>query len=164
MEKNKNENKSVNKNEMSSKLIDLMYLTNPNTLNKIKTIGQKNEYSKEELKEKKKIIMKITEDIIEGNRCDKSSDVLLSFFSYYNKILEDEHLKKKVKVIQSQYDGIGKKKKKKQVINLDVNNLDVNLLGKKEKNSKHMNLDNYVKKKKKKVKSKIHLPKKQNFD
>ena len=97
-----------------------------------------------------------------------SSDItivfILSFFAYYNKILEDEILKKKIKIIQSQYEGIEKNKKVKKVINMNVNDLDVNLLRKKEKKGKHMNLDNYVKKKKKKVKKKVHLPKKQNFD
>ena len=43
-----------------------MYLTNPNSLNKIKNVNSKEEYSKEELKSKKKMIMKITEDIILG--------------------------------------------------------------------------------------------------
>ena len=117
----------------SSKLIDLMYLTNPNSLNKIKNIDSKDEYTKEELKSKK-MILKITEDIILGKRENKSDDVLMSFFNYYNKILEDELLKKKVKIIQSQYEEIDKKKKKKQVVNLDVNDLDLNLLGNKEKN------------------------------
>ena len=147
----------------SSKLIDLMYLTNPNSLNKIKNIDSKDEYTKEELKSKKKMILKITEEIILGKRENISDDVLTSFFNYYNKILEDELLKKKVKIIQSQYEDIDKKKKKKQVVNLDVNDLDLNLLGNKEKKTKHMNLDSYVKKKNKKKKQKIHLPKKQNF-
>ena len=160
MEKEKKE--EINK--CSSKLIDLMYLTNPNSLNKIKNINKKEQYSKEELKSKKKIIMRITEDIIMGKREDKSNDVILSFFAYYNKILEDEILKKKIKIIQSQYEGIEKNKKVKKVINMNVNDLDINLLRKKEKKGKHMNLDNYVKKKKKKVKKKVHLPKKQNFD
>ena len=162
MEKKKEKKEESNKG--SSKLIDLMYLTNPNSLNKIKNVNSKEEYSKEELKSKKKMIMKITEDIILGKREDKSNDVIMSFFNYYNKILEDEILKKKVKIIQAQYDGLEKKKKKKEVVNLDVNDLDVNLLAKKEKKSKHMNLDNYVKKKKKKVKKKVHLPKKQNYE
>lgn len=160
MEKEKKE--EINK--CSSKLIDLMYLTNPNSLNKIKIFNKKEHYSKEELKSKKKMIMRITEDIIMGKREDKSNDVILSFFAYYNKILEDEILKKKIKIIQSQYEGIEKNKKVKKVINMNVNDLDVNLLRKKEKKGKHMNLDNYVKKKKKKVKKKVHLPKKQNFD
>lgn len=148
----------------SSKLIDLMYLTNPTGFNKIKNINKKEEYSKEELQSKKKIIMKVTEDIIMGNRSDKSNDVILSFFEYYNKILEDEILKKKVRIIQSQYENIENKKKEKKVVNMDVNDLDVNLLCKKEKKTKHLNLDNYVKKKKKKVKKKVHLPKKQNYE
>ena len=74
-----------------------MYLTNPNSLNKIKNVNSKEEYSKEELKSKKKMIMKITEDIILGKREDKSNDVIMSFFNYYNKILEDEILKKESK-------------------------------------------------------------------
>ena len=90
-----------------------MYLTNPNSLNKIKNVNSKEEYSKEELKSKKKMIMKITEDIILGKREDKSNDVIMSFFNYYNKILEDEILKKKVKIIQAQYDGLEKKKRKR---------------------------------------------------
>lgn len=151
-------------NKGSSKLIDLMYLTNPNNLNKIKNFNKKEQYSKAELKSKKKIILKITEDIIMGKREDKSNDVILSFFDYYNKILEDEILKKKVRIIQSQYDGIEINKKAKKIVNMNVNDLDVNLLSKKEKKIKHMNLDNYVKKKKKKEKKKVHLPKKQNYD
>ena len=55
-------------NKGSSKLIDLMYLTNPNILNKIKNFNKKEQYSKAELKSKKKIILKITEDIIMGKQ------------------------------------------------------------------------------------------------
>ena len=147
----------------SSKLIDIMYLTNPRNLNKIKGSGRKNDYSKEELKKNKKLIMKITENILKGEYTDNSQDVTSSFFDYYDKILEHEILKKKVNIIQSQYTVEKEKKVKKKVIELNVTDIDVNLLAKKEKKEKKTNLNNYLKKKKRKTKVKIHLPKKQNF-
>ena len=152
-----------NENESSSKLIDIMYLTNPRNLDKIKGSGRKSDYSKEELKKNKKLVMKITEKLLKGEYKDNSEDVTDSFFNYYDKILEHEILKKKVNIIQSQYTVDNEKKKKKKVVDLNVKDIDVNLLAKKEKKEKNTNLDNYVKKKKRKTKVKIHLPKKQNF-
>ena len=83
---------------------------------------------------------------------------------YFEKILEDEFLKNKVSIIQSQYSNDLKKKKKKEISNMDVSEMDINLLGKKEKKEKVIGLDNYVKKKKVKKKTKIHLPKTKKFD
>ena len=53
---------------------------------------------------------------------------------------------------------------KKKVTNMDVNEMDINLLAKKEKKEKTIGLDNYVKKKKVKKKKKIYLPKTKKFD
>lgn len=144
-----------------SKMLDLMYLTNPNTLEKMKLLKKDKTHDETILKKNKKLVMKITEQILNSDITNKSDNVLHSFYSYFEKILEDEYMKKKSKIIQAQYDK--KKKKKKKVVNMDVTDIDVHLL-KKEKKPKKVDLDKFVKKKKVKKKVKVHLPKKQNFD
>ena len=143
--------------------IDMMYLINPNSLEKIKIKNEIKNVDKEKLKKYKKKVLKITEQLLTNNNYNKSPDVINSFFLYFEKILEDEFLKNKVSIIQSQYDKETKKNKKK-VTNIDVTEMDINLLGKKEKTHKTIGLDNYVKKKKVKKKKKIHLPKTKKFD
>ena len=143
--------------------IDMMYLINPNSLEKIKIKNEIKNVDKEKLKKYKKKVLKITEQLLTNNNDNKSPDVINSFFLYFEKILEDEFLKNKVSIIQSQYDKETKKNKKK-VTNIDVTEMDINLLGKKEKTHKTIGLDNYVKKKKVKKKKKIHLPKTKKFD
>ena len=140
-----------------------MYLINPNSLEKIKTKNDIKSIDKEKLKKYKKKVLKITEQLLTNDNNNKSPDVINSFFLYFEKILEDEFLKNKVSIIQSQYDKEIKKNKKK-VTNIDVAEMDINLLGKKEKKHKTIGLDNYVKKKKVKKKKKIHLPKTKKFD
>ena len=124
-----------------------MYLINPNSLEKIKIKNEIKNVDKEKLKKYKKKVLKITEQLLTNNNDNKSPDVINSFFLYFEKILEDEFLKNKVSIIQSQYDKETKKNKKK-VTNIDVTEMDINLLGKKEKTHKTIGLDNYVKKKK----------------
>ena len=143
--------------------IDMMYLINPNSLEKIKIKNEIKNVDKEKLKKYKKKVLKITEQLLTNNNDNKSPDVINSFFLYFEKILDDEFLKNKVSIIQSQYDKETKKNKKK-VTNIDVTEMDINLLGKKEKTHKTKGLDNYVKKKKVKKKKKIHLPKTKKFD
>ena len=147
-----------------STAIDMMYLINPNSLEKIKIKNDVKSVDKEKLKKYKKKVLKITEQLLESNNDNKSVDVINSFLFYFEKILEDEFLKNKVSIIQSQYNNDLKKKKKKEISNMDVSQMDINLLGKKEKKEKVIGLDNYVKKKKVKKKTKIHLPKTKKFD
>ena len=45
--------------------------------------------------------MKITEQILNNDITNKSDNVLHSFYSYFDKILEDEYMKK-IKIIQAQ--------------------------------------------------------------
>tara|TARA_B100000963_G_scaffold360371_1_gene390997 strand:+ start:28851 stop:29315 length:465 start_codon:yes stop_codon:yes gene_type:complete len=146
-----------------STMIDMMYLINPNSLEKIKIKNDIKNVDKKKLKKYKKKVLKITEQLLNNENENKSTNVINSFFTYFEKILEDEFLKNKVSIIQSQYDNETKKKKKK-VTNMDVNEMDINLLGKKEKKEKTIGLDNYVKKKKVKKKKKVYLPKTKKFD
>ena len=146
-----------------STIIDMMYLINPNSLEKIKTKNDIKSIDKDKLKRYKKKVLKITEQLLNNDNDNKSPNVINSFFIYFEKILEDEFFKNKVSIIQSQYDK-ETKKKKKNVTNLDVAEMDINLLGKKEKKGKIIGLDNYVKKKKVKKKKKLHLPKTKKFD
>ena len=79
--------------------------------------------------------MKITEKLLKGEYLKITRDVTDSFFNYYDKILEHEILKKKVNIIQSQY-TVNNEKEKKKVVDLNVKDIDVNLLAKKEKKKK----------------------------
>ena len=154
----------MNEKVGDSTAIDMMYLVNPNNLEKIKMKNEVKSIDKEKLKKYKKKVLKITEQLLESNNDNKSPNVINSFLFYFEKILEDEFLKNKVSIIQSQYSNDLKKKKKKEISNMDVSEMDINLLGKKEKKEKVIGLDNYVKKKKVKKKTKIHLPKTKKFD
>ena len=93
-----------------STIIDMMYLINPNSLEKIKTKNDIKSIDKEKLKKYKKKVLKITEQLLTNDNNNKSPDVINSFFLYFEKILEDEFLKNKVSIIQSQYDKEIKKK------------------------------------------------------
>lgn len=146
-----------------STMIDMMYLINPNSLEKIKVKNDIKDVDKEKLKKYKKKVLKITNQLLTNNNNNKSPNVINSFYTYFEKILEDEFLKNKVSIIQSQYEN-ETKKKKKNVTNINVTEMDINILGKKEKNHKTIGLDNYVKKKKVKKNKKIHLPKTKKFD
>ena len=69
------------------KMIDMMYLINPNSLEKIKIKNDIKNIDKEKLQKYKKKVLKITEQLLNSNNDDKSHDVINSFFLYFEKII-----------------------------------------------------------------------------
>ena len=55
-----------------STAIDMMYLVNPNNLEKIKMKNEVKSIDKEKLKKYKKKVLKITEQLLESNNDNKS--------------------------------------------------------------------------------------------
>tara|TARA_B100000900_G_C20436591_1_gene657238 strand:+ start:359 stop:922 length:564 start_codon:yes stop_codon:yes gene_type:complete len=152
-----------NKKQNQQHMIDLMYLTNPNNLERIIKKEQTVDIPVDHYKKYKKNVMEITEKILDGDTKKMNTRVLDIFQDYYNSIVEEIKFNKKQTIIQSQYGNIDIKKVKKDVVKLDIGSLDINLLPKKEKKKK-CGMDNFVKKKKKKkVKSNIIIPVKKDF-
>jgi hypothetical protein len=134
--------------------VDLMYLTNDlikyKKDEKITNENTNNKYNSLILSTTKKILNKevISEKINE------------SFQLYVNNIIEHERFKNKQQIIQQQYKNMNKEKKKKKYVPINIDQLDINMIGKKE--TKTIDLNTFLKKKKKK--SKVIMPKFFNVD
>jgi len=145
--------------DMSRNYIDLMYLTNPSNISRMKKIKEE-KVDKEEFKKYKKDIIKFTERLIDGERISSGIDAL--FNKFFIKIKEHINFTKKKNVVQSQY-HLMKEKEKKEYIKMDLSKLDITIM--KKPIHKDKNLSDFVKKKKKKRKGKkIVMPKKITFE
>jgi hypothetical protein len=145
--------------DMSRNYIDLMYLTNPSNISRMKKIKEE-KVDKEEFKKYKKDIIKFTERLIDGERISSGIDAL--FNKFFIKIKEHINFTKKKNVVQSQY-HLMKEKEKKEYIKMDLSKLDITIM--KKPIHKVKNLSDFVKKKKKKRKGKkIVMPKKITFE
>ena len=154
---------NIEKKQKQQHMIDLMYLTNPNNLERIIKKEQTVDIPVDHYKKYKKNVMEITEKILDGDTKKLNTRILDIFQDYYNSIVEEIKFNKKQTIIQSQYGNIDIKKVKKDVVKLDIGSLDINLLPKKEKKKK-CGMDDFVKKKKKKkTKTNIIIPVKKDF-
>ena len=142
---------------MSRNYIDLMYLTNPSNISRMKKIEEK--VDKEEFKKYKKDIIKFTERLIDGESISSGIDVL--FNKFFIKIKEHINFTKKKNVVQSQY-HLMKEKEKKEYIKMDLSELNITLM--KKPINKVKNLSDFVNKKKKRKGKKIVMPKKITFE
>lgn len=144
---------------MSRNYIDLMYLTNPSNISRMKKIEEE-KVDKEEFKKYKKDIIKFTERLIDGESISTGIDVL--FNNFFIKIKEHINFTKKKNVVQSQY-HLMKEKEKKEYIKMDLSELNITLM--KKPINKVKNLSDFVNKKKKKKRGKkIVMPKKITFE
>lgn len=143
---------------MSRNYIDLMYLTNPSNISRMKKIEEE-KVDKEEFKKYKKDIIKFTERLIDGESISSGIDVL--FNKFFIKIKEHINFTKKKNVVQSQY-HLMKEKEKKEYIKMDLSELNITLM--KKPINKVKNLSDFVNKKKKKKGKKIVMPKKITFE
>lgn len=146
--------------DISRNQIDLMYLTNSLSMDKIKHIKEKKTILKSE-KEKYKIkIMKMIDMFmkdIDKPKDTMQEDLKMMFDEFLLKTISYLKFKKKEKKVQSQYDK--KKKKKSKINDINISELDVTIMRKPEK-PKKKNLDTFIKKTKVKSKKKIVIPKK----
>jgi hypothetical protein len=134
--------------------VDLMYLTND--LIKYK----KNEKIKNEnINEKyNSLIHSSTKKLL--NKEFISEKINESFQIYVNNVIENNRFSNRKQIIQQQYKNMEKEKKKKKYVPINIDQLDINMIVKKE--TKTIDLKTFLKKKKKK--SKIVMPKKHDFN
>ena len=142
--------------DISRNYIDLMYLTNPSNISRIKKIKEET-IDKKELKKYKKDIIKYTERLIAGENISSEIDAL--FNKYFIKIREHMVFIKKKNIVQSQYHLMKEKEIKKEYSSMDLSTLNISIM--KKPKHKVKNLSDFVKKKKDKRKGqKVIMPKK----
>ena len=154
--------------DVSRNYIDLMYLTNPSNILKMKKLALNEQtINTDERKKYKKDIMKITECLIKGERI--SSDIDALFNEYVEKIKDHVKFTKKNNRIQSQFHLMEKKYVKMDISSVDISvldksSLDISVLDKSmmKKPKKKKKMIDFVKKKRK-VK-KIIIPKQISYD
>tara|TARA_B100000795_G_scaffold269766_3_gene260296 strand:- start:3960 stop:4394 length:435 start_codon:yes stop_codon:yes gene_type:complete len=134
--------------------IDLMYLTND--LIKYK----KNDKIKDEnINEKyNSLIQSSTKKLLKKEFI--SEKINESFQIFVNNVIENDRFVNRQQIIQQQYKNMDKEKKKKKYVPINIDQLDINMIVKKE--TKTIDLKTFLKKKKKK--SKIVMPKKHDFN
>ena len=145
--------------DVSRNYIDLMYLTNPSNISRIKRMNEVITVDIEDQKKYKKEVIKITDRLINGEKI--SVDINELFNNYFKKIKEHLEFTKKKNLVQSQY-HLMKEKEKKEYIKMDLSGLDITMM-KKPDSKKIKNLNDFIKKKKKKKKGMV-MPQKIVFD
>ena len=155
-------NKKIkNENEFRNR-IDLLYLTNPINLINLKNSNETAEknYIIENISEYKSFILTSTKKLLENEII--SNKVNESFKAYVENLIELNKFNNRKRIIQQQYNNINKEKKKEEYKPINIDQMDINIIGKKE--TKKIDLDTFVKKKKKKKKKKVVMPQKHNFN
>jgi hypothetical protein len=139
--------------------IDLMYLTNSNNLTNCKKEDNLNVNI--EVEKHKTFILSCTKKLLKNEII--SPEINYIFNEYAANIIKHYQFKNRTRIIQEQYKDIITKKKSEKYVPINIEKMDINVIGKKKK-VKNINLNAFVKKKKNKKKKKMILPKKQNFD
>ena len=147
----KTENKFRNK-------VDLLYLTNPNNLINLKETTE-NDYIIENISKYKSFILTSTKKLLENEVI--SNKVNESFKEYVKNLIELNKFNNRKRIVQQQYNDMNKEKKKEKYEPINIDQMDINMMGKKE--TKKIDLNAFVKKKKNK-KKKIVMPQKHNFN
>lgn len=151
-------NNKNNANEFRNN-VDLMYLTNSNNLTKFKKEDNLNENI--DIEKHKTFILSCTKKLLKNEKI--SPEINYIFNEYAANIIKHYQFKNRTRIIQEQYKDIVTKKKSEKYVPINIEKMDINVMGKK-KEVKNINLNAFVKKKKNKKKKKMILPKKQNFD
>ena len=156
-----NNKKIKNENEFRNR-IDLLYLTNPNNLTSLKsnTEETEKEYIIENINQYKSFILTSTKKLLENEKI--SNKVNESFKVYVENLIELNKFNNRKRITQQQYNNMEKKKKKEKYKPINIDQMDINIIGKKE--TKKIDLETFVKKKKKKKKKKVIMPQKHNFN
>lgn len=148
----KTENKFRNK-------VDLLYLTNPNNLINLKKETTENDYIIENISKYKSFILTSTKKLLENEVI--SNKVNESFKEYVKNLIELNKFNNRKRIVQQQYNDMNKEKKKEKYEPINIDQMDINIMGKKE--TKKIDLNAFVKKKKNKKKN-IVMPQKHNFN
>jgi hypothetical protein len=158
--KNNDENKSNKKDEFR-KNIDLLYLTNRTNLMKFKKPINKEISCGVDVKKYKKFILSCTKKLLNNELI--SPEINNIFDTYIYHLIRHFKFKNRNKIIQEQYKNIDNEKKIEKYNPINIEKMDINIIGKK-KETKKIDLNAFVKKKKHKNKKKIIIPKKKNYD
>ena len=147
--------------DISRNLIDLMYLTNRVNMEKINNIKEDEKLSMENKKKYKDAFLDLTKNILNNEKIKNDSDnitidLVYSFNHFFKKAIGYFQFLEKQEKIQERYKDIEKKKSK--IKNIDIADLNINIMRKK-KQVKTKDITDFVKKKKRKHKKKMHLPK-----
>ena len=149
-------NKIKDDNEFRNN-IDLMFLTNYAVINNKEK--EKETYKIDGVDNYKSFILSTTKKLIKNEFIDpKVND---SFKNFVETLIEYKNFTDKKNFIQQQYKELDKEQKKKTFKPIDIGNVDINIVCKKE--TKKIDLNTFVKKKKVKKKKNISFPKKHNF-
>ena len=153
----KNEN-IKNENEFRNN-VDLLYLTNPNNLTHLKiTENIDNIENIENINKYKSFILTSTKKLLENEII--SNKVNESFKIYVKKLIEFNKFNNRKRIVQQQYKNINKEKKNEEYIPININQMDINIIGKKK--TKKIDLNSFVKKRKKK--KNVIMPQKHSFN
>ena len=148
--------KMKNENEFRNK-VDLLYLTNPNNLIHLKNTEKT--YNIENINKYKSFILTSTKKLLENEMI--SNKVNESFKIYVKNLIECNKFNNRKRIVQQQYKNINKEKKKEEYIPININQMDINIIGKKK--TKKIDLNSFVKKKRKKKKN-VVMPQKHSFN
>lgn len=156
-----NNKKIKNENEFRNRL-DLLYLTNPNNLTSLKNKNEATEkdYTIENINKYKSFILTSTKKLLENEII--SNKVNESFKEYVKNLIELNKFNNRKRIVQQQYNDMNKEKKKEKYEPINIDQMDINIMGKKE--TKKIDLNAFVKKKKNKKKKKVVMPQKHNFN
>jgi len=149
----KTENKFRNK-------VDLLYLTNPNNLTSLKNNNEATEKDYTVENKYKSFILTSTKKLLENEII--SNKVNESFKEYVENLIELNKFNNRKRIVQQQYNDMNKEKKKEKYEPINIDQMDINIMGKKE--TKKIDLNAFVKKKKNKKKKKVVMPQKHNFN
>jgi hypothetical protein len=160
MNNKKIKNKKIkNENEFRNN-VDLLYLTNPNNFTHLKrTENIDNIENIENINKYKSFILTSTKKLLENEII--SNKVNESFKIYVKNLIEFNKFNNRKRIVQQQYKNINKEKKNEEYIPININQMDINIIG--EKKTKKIDLNSFVKKKRKKKKNVI-MPQKHSFN
>ena len=150
--------------DISRNLIDLMYLTNRVNMEKLNNIKEDEKLSLENKKKYKEKFFNLTNNIfnnipIKNDTDNITIDLIYSFNNFFKKSVGYFEFLEKQEKIQQRYKDMEKKESK--IKNIDINDLNINIMRKK-KQVKTKDMTDFVKKKKRKNKKKMHIPKQLN--
>jgi len=140
--------------DVSTNLIDLQYLTNPDHFTKLMKKKNLCQFSQNDLEFYKKRVFKLTKDMLRGEKIN--SKVNKSFEHYVNTCIEHFKFMDKMEIIQDDYKDIkSQKSKKKSTFSMKQTN---NLMYK-PKNVRHPKITDNIKIKSTKTVKPIIMPK-----
>ena len=152
-------NNKNNSNDFRNK-VDLMYLTKPNNLIQVKK-DKDEDYTIKNINKYKSYILRTTKKLLDEEMVTEKINE--SFKVYAENIIQHYKFNNRKRIVQQQYQNLNKEKKIEKYKPINIDEMDINIIGKK-KETKKIDLNNFVKKNKVKKKKKMVIPQKHNFN